>query len=399
MAAAPAAAPGSPPPPPPGSLRLQAVVFLVVSAAFTTIYLLQPVLPVLQAEFGVNERTASATISVVILGIALANLPFGRLADALPVHPLIAVSGAVVAASGLFCAAVRDLGWLIAGRFLQGLFLPGLTTCIAAYLGRSLPPDRLNVAMGAYVAATVLGGLAGRLLGGWLHPPLHWRAACITAAGLVAAATLAALRWLPRERRGRTAATAPTGFAALLGRAAVLRPLAVGFSAFFVFSSLFNYLPFYLAGPPFHASTAMITLMYAAYVVGIVAAPLSGRASNRFGNGAVMVGGALIFAAALGATHLPSLPAVGVALGGVCAGFFPVHSAAVGCLNRRLASGRGRANSLYVLLYYLGGSAGITVGGFAYPRWGWIGITATGWVMLGVIALIGLRERRGERRR
>ena len=26
--------------------------------------------------------------------------------------------------------------------------------------------------MGSYVSATVLGGLGGRLLGGWIHPPL-----------------------------------------------------------------------------------------------------------------------------------------------------------------------------------------------------------------------------------
>jgi YNFM family putative membrane transporter len=390
---------GPPPAAPLDAARLQAAVFLLVSAAFTTIYLLQPVLPVLQAEFGVSERAASTTISAVILGIALANLPFGRLADAVAIHPIIAVSGAAVAAAGLFCAVVRDLWWLAAARLVQGLFLPGLTTCIAADLARRLPAGRLNVAMGAYVAATVLGGLGGRLLGGWIHPPLHWRAAFVTASALVAAATLAAWRLLPRERRAPAGGGAAEGFFALLGRAAVLRPLAVGFSAFFVFSSLFNYLPFYLAGPPFHASTAMITLMYAAYVIGIAAAPLSGRASNRFGNGAVMVAGALIFAAALGATHLPSLPAVAAALGGVCAGFFPVHSAAVGCLNRRLASGRGRANSLYVLLYYLGGSAGITAGGLTYPRWGWIGITATGWAMLGAIALIGARELRSERQR
>ena len=40
---------------------------------------------------------------------------------------------------------------------------------------------------------------------------------------------------------------------------------------------------------------------------------------------------------------------------GICTGFFAVHSAAVGSLNRRLSSGQGRANALYVLFYYLGG--------------------------------------------
>lgn len=381
-----------------GPRRLQAAVFLVVSAAFTCIYLLQPVLPVLQAEFGVDEKKASATISAVILAMAIATLPFGRLADRSAIHPILAASAAVVSAAGLFCALVRDLDLLIAARFLQGLFLPGLTVCIAAYLARSLPVERLNVVMGTYVSATVLGGLGGRLLGGWIHPPLHWRWAFVSVSVLVAAAALAARRTLPREGLRRVERAADAGFIALMTRADILRPLAVGFSAFFVFSSLFNYLPFYLQGPPFRASTPMITLMYAAYVVGIVMAPLSGRISNRFGNGFTMLAGAILFAAALALTHWPALPAVAAALGGVCAGFFSVHSAAVGSMNRRLTASRGRANSLYVLVYYLGGSAGITAGGFGYQRFGWIGVTGAGWALLAVIAAVGLKEIRIGRR-
>jgi YNFM family putative membrane transporter len=79
---------------PPSTFGLQALVFALVSAAFTTIYLLQPVLPILQQEFGVDEKQASLAISAVILGIALSNLPFGRLADRLPIRPIIAAGGA-----------------------------------------------------------------------------------------------------------------------------------------------------------------------------------------------------------------------------------------------------------------------------------------------------------------
>ena len=59
----------------------QALVFGLVAAALTTVYITQPVLPILQQEFGVNPSQASYTVSAVILGIALANLPFGMLAD------------------------------------------------------------------------------------------------------------------------------------------------------------------------------------------------------------------------------------------------------------------------------------------------------------------------------
>jgi YNFM family putative membrane transporter len=79
----------------------------------------------------------------------------------------------MVALVGLLAALTWSFLLLVAARFAKGLFIPALTTCVAAYLANNLPVARLNVAMGAYVSATVVGGLGGRLLGGYLHPPLH----------------------------------------------------------------------------------------------------------------------------------------------------------------------------------------------------------------------------------
>lgn len=377
-----------------GFLGLQTLVFALVSAAFTAIYLVQPVLPVLREEFGVDEQQVSWAVSAVILGIALSNLTFGRLSDRTPVKPLIAIGGAAVSGLGLLCAAAQHIGLLVALRFGQGLFIPALTTCLAAYLARSLPAERLNVAMGSYVAATVVGGLMGRLIGGFIHPPLHWRYAFISVSVLIASATLAALIWLPQGRRGRPETGWTPGFRDLLSRADLLRIYSVAFCSFFVFSALFNYLPFYLSGPPFGFSTNQVTFMYLAYLIGVVVAPLSGRLSNRLGNGATLAIGAGLFAVAIGATNLASAWAVGVGLGGVCAGFFAVHAAAVGSMNRRLTSSRGRANSLYILFYYIGGAAGITVCGVAWQRWGWAGVSGLGLLLLAVIFAAGIVEAR-----
>lgn len=374
------------------TIGLRFAVFFLVSAGFTTIYLVQPVLPVLQQEFGVDETRASWAISAVVLGIALSNLPFGRLADLYPVKPIIAAGGGVVAVFGLMCALTRRMDLLVACRFIQGLFLPALTTCIAAYLSRSLPAQRLNVMMGAYVAATVVGGLSGRLIGGWIHPPLHWRAAFLTVSVLVAAATLIALKVLPEEKGARPEHSQEGGFLELIRRADLLRIFSVGFSAFFVFSALFNYLPFYLSGEPFRASTNLITLMYLAYTIGVFIAPLSGRISNRCGNGVTMALGAAVLGGSLLLTHVAHMGFVALGLGGVCLGFFSVHSAAVGCMNRRLSRSRGRANSLYIMIYYLGGSAGITLCGYGYQHFGWIGVTGLGLLMVGHILAIGLVE-------
>jgi len=56
-------------------LSTQALVFFLVGSAFTTVYITQPVLPVIENEFAVDARTASLSVAMVIFGIAAANLP------------------------------------------------------------------------------------------------------------------------------------------------------------------------------------------------------------------------------------------------------------------------------------------------------------------------------------
>jgi len=367
-------------------------VFSLVTAAFTTIYITQPVLPILQVEFGVDVTRASLTISAVILGIALSNLPLGSAADRYRIKPLIFVGGCVVTLCGIVCAMTGDVWVLIGTRFVQGLFIPCLTTCVAAYLAKAVPPEKLNVAMGSYVSATVAGGLGGRLLGGFIHPPLHWRYAFVTASVLLLVATLAAAYFLPTEKDPARTDVKPEGFLSLISRPELLRIYVVAFCAIFVFASIFNYLPFYLAEAPLSVSTEIITLAYTTYLVGVVIGPFAGKLSNRIGGAGTVTLGTLVFIAALGATLIKSLPAVAMSLAFICAGFFSVHAAAAGALNTRLESGRGRANSLYVLFYYVGSFAGISASGYMYMTYGWPGIVALGMIVLAVPLSSGMWE-------
>jgi YNFM family putative membrane transporter len=375
---------------------LQLAIFAQVSACFTTIYLVQPVLPILQAEFDVSLTQASQSVSMVILGVALSTLIFGRLADSLPVRPLITLGCVFVAGSGLACAAVHSMPLFLALRFLQGLFIPALTTCLAAYLARTLPVERLNTVMGAYVAATVAGGLGGRLLGGWIHPPLHWRYAFVTSALLVFVTTAAALMVLPPEKHERSTTSSGPGYRELATSSRLLPLFLVGFGSLFIYGATFNYLPYYLAAPPFSASTNTITTVYFTYLIGVVVAPASGRISNRRGNGFTMLVGLGLMGLGLGISRAPWMAAVVLGLSLLCAGFFAVHTAAVGAMNRSLTESRGRANSLYILWYYLGGSCGITVMGWAWQHAAWNGVLAVGYTMLLALAAVALWEKRLE---
>ena len=373
-------------------LRLQLTVFTLVSAAFTNIYITQPVLPVLQSEFVADMVTVSLTVSAVILGMALSNLPFGIIADRWSIRPIILTGGFMVACGGLLCAATASLWVLIVGRFLQGLFIPALTTCLAAYLARTWPGERLNVVMGSYVSATVLGGLGGRLLGGGLQVYLGWRIALVAAAGIITGATVYAVASLPRRRIARASAADAIGFKALLRNASFGRIYATAAASFAVFSSIFNYLPFRLAEAPFAFSTQQTTLLYLAYVMGIFMGPVAGRISNRYGSGMTLIGGTGLLGLALILLLAPFVVAVVAGLLGICAGFFAIHATAVGALNRRLAGGQGRANALYVLFYYVGGWLGITGTGLAYQQGGWTLVIALCLSLLLIPLATGIKE-------
>ena len=381
-----------------GILKLQLAVFALVSASFTNIYLPQPILPVLQEEFGVSPVAVSATVSAVILGIVLSNLLFGLLTDRMSIRPIIFAGGVCVATGGLIAAFTHDFQILVAVRLFQGLFLPALTTSLAAWLAKTLPGERLNVIMGSYVSATVLGGLGGRLIGGWIHPPFHWRYAFVTASVLIMVTTVFALMMLPRtlvRREGRLAC-AEDSFGSILKRRDLWLIFGCGTAGLLIFSPVFNFLPYRLIAAPFHFSTEVITLVYLVYVLGIFLGPLAGQWSNRFGSGNTLIAGALILAGALFTLLIPSIAAVIVGLLGVCAGFFTIHAVAVGLLNRKLCGGHGKANAIYSLCYYAGGWLGITGAGFAFQLAGWGGVI--GFVVCFTVfpLVTGYIERRSE---
>jgi YNFM family putative membrane transporter len=381
------------------SIKIEIAVCSLVTAAFTNIYITQPILPVLEAEFDVTTAQVSFTVSFVILGIVLSNLFFGYLSDRISIKPILCVGGLFVAAGGIVCALTHDFYILVGARTVQGFFIPALTTSLAAWLSKNLPHERLSVVMGTYVAATVLGGLGGRLLGGWIHPPLHWRYAFISAAVLIAVtATMAVLILPARPSRAKNSIErqeiSSGGFVFLLTRKDLFPFYLCGATGLLIFSSIFNYLPYRLSGTPFNFSTEMITLVYLVYILGIFLGPLAGQISRRYGGGNTLILGCLILGVAFALLLISSAWTVVMGLLALCGGFFTIHATAVGLLNQKLFNNHGRANALYVLFYYAGGWIGITMSGFFFEAMGWPGVILGVAVFLAVPFIIGIKERR-----
>lgn len=156
-----------------------ALVYLAVLAAFINMYLPQAILPVLGREFGVSPSTASLSVSVMILGIAVSSLVMGPLSDRIGRKPLLVGCALALTGPSLVCALAPSWPVLLAGRLVQGLFIPGLTAVGVAYIAEEFPEGRVGRLLGGYVAATVLGGLLSRVLAGLIAEAAGWRLSLI----------------------------------------------------------------------------------------------------------------------------------------------------------------------------------------------------------------------------
>jgi MFS transporter, YNFM family, putative membrane transport protein len=353
-------------------------LYLGTVAVYADMYVTQPVLPLLSRDFGVAPAKAGLTVSAVVLAIAIASPAHGALSDALGRKRVMAGATALLAVPTLLCAFAGSFGALVAWRAAQGLLIPGMTAVAVAYVGDEFEPRDVGAVVGGYIAASVAGGLASRVVSGAVSAHLGWRAAfALFAATTLAAAALMAAA-LPSRRPpahdGRAGATG--GMLAHLRDRRLAGAYLVGLTLFFGFIGVFTYLPYRLAAPPFGLSTGIVSSVYLVYVAGVVVSPVAGRLSGRIPPERLMAAGLALSVAGVGMTLLPSLAAVVAGLLVLCTGMFTAQSIAPSYVNVNARVAKGGASALYLAFYYAGGTLGSSLPGLAWQRWAWPGVVA-----------------------
>jgi MFS family permease len=127
--------------------------------------------------------------------------------------------GAVIYAAGaVLCACAPSIGFVIAGRFVQGLG-GGLLSALAYVLVRNAFPEALwPRVFGLLAGVWSVTVLIGPLIGGVFASYGHWRSAFVTVAGIGCLLGAGALFTLPADRRSDQAVTRtfPAGRVALI---------------------------------------------------------------------------------------------------------------------------------------------------------------------------------------
>jgi YNFM family putative membrane transporter len=353
-----------------GSFPMAVVAVMIAGACtFLNVYCTQPLLPYLQEVFHATEVQVSLTVGAVTLSVAIMAPVIGLIAESVGRKRVIVPSLFAMAVPTFLAATAHTLPALIAWRFLQGLFVPGVIAVIIAYINEEFA-GRTGSVMSAYVAGTVFGGFLGRFLTGVIAARWGWHAAFVVLGALDLLGALAVRRWLPLATHFVPAERLLKSFGDTWGHLRNPRLLMIcgmGFTVLFSLVGVFTYANFYLARPPFLLTTAGLGSVFFVYLLGCVVTPLSGRYHDRNGFRRTAIVAVSMSLCGLALTLSSWLPAVICGLAVFSSGIFVSQSSATVLTGQVAGRARSSAAGIYVTFYYLGGSLGTTV-----PAWFWI---------------------------
>ncbi len=359
------------------SLDAGRILYLALAAAVatSTSYTVQPELALIAADLKASLAATSAAAGMPIIGYMLGLALLTPLVDRVPAHVLIPLQLAALAGALALSALAPSVG-----AFGAGLLLSGICASTGAQMStlaaKHSAPERQGRALGSVTAGISAGVLLGRLLGGGLTDAVGWRAML----GLVATACLVCAV-LGRVLLPRNAPHAPNSWlSGLVSAPQLLRAhpellIAAGAGAlwFFAFSLVWVGVSLALSLPPHSLAPTVVGLYSLAGLAGMAATPWAGRLADRFGSQAVVMTGLFL---ALACTL-----AVGIELGVAPLTLAALALFDVGLFSAQVANQRrvlrldplrpAQLNSIYLVIYFVGGSLGAAAGGPIVSAYGW----------------------------
>ena len=372
----------------PPSRRLIWLLTVGTGVSVANLYYHQPLLSDIARTFDVSSRAAGAIATLTQAGYAVGLLLFVPLGDVVERRRLIVTLLCCVAAALLIAGVGPSLSVVIAASFAVGVttVVPQLILPFAAGLA---PPAERGRIVGQVVGGLLVGILAGRAVAGLVNDLAGWRAMFVGAGVAMLGLAVLLRRMLPeappavRVSYGALVRSLVT----LFREQPVIRDAALlGALTFAAFSAFWTTLAFRLQEPPLDSGSAVAGAFGLLGLVGAAVAPLAGRRADRRHPrrtiGLALLGNIAAWVALLLSGHTLAGIAVGVLLLDAATQAGQVsNQARVYALP---VEAHSRLNTIYMVCYFVGGSAGSAVAVLAWDAFRWTGVCA---VALGCLLL------------
>lgn len=377
------------------SIYLRITIALALSGLveLASLFFIQPLMPELSNNYHVPVQHVSIILSAKTAFMAVGLLFTGTLADYFGRKQLIIGSLVLGGILTLLCPLVHSWTALVLIQATTGLALCGIAAAATAYISEEVAPVVAGVVTGYFVFGNSIGGMSGRIVASQLigHASLdaifYGFGICLLIASVVVSLLLPASKNFIPAPNLNVLKIVKEGAAHFKNKNLALA-FVIGFIIFGVFTSLYNYLSFFLVGEPFHLSMAHAGLLSFSFALSFFTAPQAGRLSAKYGSMKVLR--ALLVTMAVGML-LTLMPNVYVfILGSVIftACFFGCHSVGLSWVSKNASHARGQAVALYLFFYYMGGAVVGFLNGFIFHYTGWKGMTVFIIVLLAIGAMV-----------
>jgi predicted MFS family arabinose efflux permease len=348
------------------------------------IYYNQPLLGKIAQTFAVPAAQAGSIAMLTQVGYATGLLFIVPLGDMLRRKRLILADFVLIILSLLLAAFSPNVYCLMAASWLIGTtsVLPQLFIPLAAHLAR---PEARGKALGTVMSGLLIGILLSRTVSGFVGELWGWRAMFLIAAGVMVVLWIALYFLLPEvypDFKG-SYKNLMKSLWTLFRQEPLLRLAAVrGGLAFAAFGGFWATLVFLLQGAPFHAGSGAAGAFGLVGALGALAAPLVGRLSDNRSTRHMVTAmiGLIILAYVVFGFSGQSIPGLVLGVVLIDIGIQATHISNQTLVFSLNPQARNRLNTVYMVIYFLGGATGTFLATQAWKQWQWPGVVAVGLV-------------------
>ena len=381
-----------------GSSAFKAILFslfLAGFAIFSSLYCVQPMMPILADYFHISPTQSSFPLSFSTIALAVGLIFTGLISDRFGRKPIMVWSLFSVSVLLLLSALLPIWSIFLATRVLIGLTVSGVAAVAMTYIGEEVAEQDVGFAMGLYISGTAIGGMSGRLIAGTLVDFISWQSATLIIGLLNLCIATTFYFLLPKSRHFKAYPIQFSRFIRAFQQNLSDPKLRILFLQGFIlmggFVSVFNYLSYRLIQPPFELSHVWIGLISITYLAGIYSSPRAAAWSRKFGRYKVLAAMLCTMLFGLALMLIDNLALVFIGLLIFTFSFFAAHSTASSWVSVQSLQYRAVGSSLYLFCYYLGSSLLGSSSGLVWENAGWLGLSVFIAIILGLGLLMAQR--------
>jgi len=378
--------------------HLLAIITVMAALTVANLHYNVPLLDSIHNDLNVTSTDANLITVLTQTGYAFGLLFIVCLGDLYDARKVIMGNFFVLIASLLAFALGHNIITLWVASVLTGLSSVAVQMYIPMVSKYSSPQNKARN-VGYIVSGVLIGVLWGRAGGGLFGALVGWRWLYVSAALLMAVCCvllIVAMPSLESDFKGTYFGLLRSLHGIVKKHPEITVRSVRSALCFASFNALWACMAFHLADDPFHAGSEMVGMLGLCGIVTAIAAASIGRWLNRYGIRRYNIFGFCVMLFAWAVLYVLGNSYAGLIMGIILA---DVGQQFVGLANQSSAlaidpHASNRINTIYMTIYFIGGSVGTFLAGQGWKHLGWSGVVLVGSLLIVIGLLTMLLKRR-----